>query len=167
MLKTIYEAKDSKDSNYDDYATLFELFRNMFEKNNNIKNTFNIELTNEMTIFIQTIISYHPSIFHNIETTINKIVVDNKIDTKDIPELLILIGTLYETLYKSNKINIKSAYFDIIKTLLLLSFSLLINNNVSNNAPNNDMIENIVKIIDAAIELIKLKRTIKPKFKLC
>jgi len=171
MLSTIYESesKESSKESTNEIASipLFELFTKLLTVDNELLNAFNINLTNDMKIFIKVILDNHPSIFSTIESTINKIVVDNKIDTKDIPELVVLVGKLYELLYKSKQINVKTAYFDIIKTLLQISFVLLVDN--KNNDENNtkNISENAVKIIDACIELIKLKKTIKPKFRFC
>ena len=121
-------------------------------------------VSEEMQKYIITLINNHSIIFSDIESSLKKIVSDGKIDSKDTPEILLIVGKIYELIYKSKNINVKADYYEIVSTLMLLCSTVYLKNNVF---IERDTIENLNKIVSASIELIKLKSNIKPpKFKI-
>jgi hypothetical protein len=140
--------------------SLIKLFSDLLVENRSKLDEFSIKVSDDMQKYILMIIKEHSSIFSDIEVSLKKIISDGKIDSKDTPELIILIGKMYELVYKTRKnIKKKDDYYDIIKIVLHMSFILYLQ---SNKIDNNEMLDSVIKIIEASIELIKLKSSIKP-----
>lgn len=92
----------------------------------NIRNeNFSINLTEDEIIFIHNLIEKNESIFQEIETEINKIDNENKIDYHDIPEIVILISEIYQSHIIENVslINIVQFTLDSIFDLNLVPVS--------------------------------------------
>jgi len=141
---------------------LLQLFQDLLVNNRSKLENFSVKLPENMQKYILLLIVNNESLFNNIEESLKKIIADNKIDSKDIPELLVLVGKIYEIIYKSKDFKCKADYFEIIKKLLLSAFVLYIEHNVENG---KEIITSMEKIIEASIDLIKLKSSIKtPKF---
>ena len=102
------------------------------------------------------------SFFSTIEMSLKKIIIDNKIDTKDIPEVILLVANVYE-MVKTDKMIIHVNPYDIIRTILDLIFTQYIE---TNKVQNKDLAIELLRIVDMAIELLKLE-TIKPSKSCC
>jgi hypothetical protein len=147
-----------------DLLTLFrELFIFKINEKEDLFKEYSLTIPENIQLSIAVLINNHTSIFSDIQSSLAKIVIDNKIDTKDTPEILAIIGKVYELLYKSKHITKKVDYYAIINYLIYLSTILYLRNK---NILNNEIIENMSIIIKSSIELIKLKSSLKtPKFK--
>lgn len=83
-----------------------------------------IDIPDKFQAYIIQMLKNHAEIFNDIQQSLDKIVSDNKIDAKDTPELLAIIGKLYELLYKSKFITNKADYYEIISHLLYVSSAI-------------------------------------------
>jgi hypothetical protein len=97
--------------------------------------------------------------FADIDASLKKIILDDKIDTKDIPEIIVLVTKVYEII-KSDKAVPKVDPYELIKTLLNMVFTLYIE---TNKVQNKELAIELLKIIDVSIDLIKLKALKPPK----
>jgi len=130
----------------------------LLTKNKSELEHINIKLTPELSSFILILCKEFPSFFYYVELSLSKILKDNTINTKDIPEIIYIIIKLYEII-KTHKKEIKNLEpDDIIKTLIKLLFIIYIQNN---KIKNPELEKNIESIIDASLNLINLK-AIKP-----
>lgn len=144
--------------------SLCTLFLDLLVNNRTKLDEFHLHLSEKIQQYLVIIINNHPVIFSDIEQSLNKIVSDGKIDVKDTPEILLIVGKIYELIYKSKHITVKTDYFDIISNLMLVASTLYLQNDV---LLEKDTIQNLNNIVQSSIELIKLKSSIKsPKFKL-
>ena len=73
-----------------------------------MKSKINIKLNNNETDIINNILKYSPIFLNDIEEAIIEIINDNKIDTNDIPNLIIIIQKLYELIYNSKNVKYDS-----------------------------------------------------------
>jgi len=146
-----------------DNLTLFLMFQDLLVHNVSKIEEYKIVLPNEMRKYLLVIMKHNKEIFDDIENSVKKILADERIDSNDIPELLLVIAKLYEIVYKSKHIKNKKDYYDIVKTCIHLSFVLYLK---YNNISNDDIVSSMSKIIDSSIELIKLKTSIKTPSKL-
>lgn len=122
-----------------------------------------IDIPDKFQAYIIQMLKNHSEIFNDIQQSLDKIVSDNKIDAKDTPELLAIIGKLYELLYKSKFITNKADYYEIISHLLYVSSAIYLR---KKDKCNQEILDNISSIMASSIELIKLKSSIKaPKMK--
>jgi hypothetical protein len=124
-----------------------------------------IDIPDKFQVYIIEMLNKHAEIFYDIQQSLDKIVSDNKIDAKDTPELLAIVGKIYELLYKSKFITNKVDYYEMISHLLYVSSAIYLR---KKNKCNQEILDNISSIMTSSIELIKLKSSIKPpkmKFK--
>ena len=138
--------------------TLYQLFEILLVTNVARIELFNVKITDELKDHLLIVFKEHKEIFSDIETSIKKILADNKINGEDIPEMLKIVGKLYETFYKSKHIKKKWDYYELTKSLLHISLVLYIHDK---NIENKEIINPIINIIDSAIDLVKLKSDLK------
>ena len=100
-----------------------------------------------------------PDFFNEVEVSLKNIIMDDKIDTKDIPEIIILVSKVYGII-KGDKNVPKVDPYELIKTLLKQLFIIYTETNKLHNA---ELVIALVSIIDASIELVKLKSIKVPK----
>jgi hypothetical protein len=89
--------------------TLVDLVKKYLE-NEEMKKQISISLTPEVINVINNIISLSPNTLTDIEKSAVEIINDSKIDSKDVPNLIIIIQRLYQFIY-----SLKSAKFDTEK----------------------------------------------------
>jgi hypothetical protein len=73
---------------------LYIMKKHMEEENNSSK--LGIQLSKEIVEIINKIINKTPSFLSEIEKSVSEVIKDNKIDTNDIPEFVIIVQILYE-----------------------------------------------------------------------
>ena len=121
-----------------------------------------IPINPEIQKYMLILCKDNSSFFSTIEMSLKKIIIDNKIDTKDIPEVILLVANVYE-MVKTDKMIIHVNPYDIIRTILDLIFTQYIE---TNKVQNKDLAIELLRIVDMAIELLKLE-TIKPSKSCC
>lgn len=118
-----------------------------------------VKLTPDVKKYLLFLCKEKPSIFGIIENNIRQIILDDKIDTKDIPELINLVCFIYDIIQrKKNKPNID--IYEFVKIMLHLSFFVYIETNKVKNA---QLLNDLLRIIDVSIDLIKMKPLISEK----
>ena len=73
-----------------------------------IKKKVNFPLNDNVTDVINKVLKHTPDFLNDIEKTFVEIFKDNKIDSNDVPNLIILLQKLYELIYKSKDIKLDS-----------------------------------------------------------
>ena len=151
------------DNKVDEMKDLIEdTFVKMVESkiNDEALGKLNIILTPEIQKYFLLLCKESPEMFGDMELSLKKIIADNKIDTKDVPELLLLVNKVYSILNDKKAANIIDPY-ELIKGLLHLSFVVYTE---TNKIENTELIENMLKIIVVTIDLIKVKPLTNRKF---
>lgn len=139
--------------------TFHQIFENFLGQNKATLKTFNGSLTREMRKYFLFLCRQRPNLFTQLELSFKKIIVDDKIDMKDIPEIIVMVKIIYKVIKKDNYLIATIDRYDIIKTLLQLLFMIHASKNGIHNA---ELMDNINKIIETSIELIKLRSFKKP-----
>ena len=141
-------------------VTLIQLIQNSLKNNDELKK-ININLSSESILFIEELLKIEPQLFEGIELSLQQIIKDNKINSNDIPDLLVLITQVYEIINK-HKNNIKNVdYYELIKNILHIIFRVYIEKHCNNDEAL--LIQCSLRIIDSSIELIKIRGFSKEK----
>jgi hypothetical protein len=126
--------------------------------NENKLHTLSIQVSPEIQNFLLLLCKEQSCFFSDVEISLNKIILDNKIDTKDIPEIILLVTKVYEIITTDttvfSKVDTKFDPYELIKTILNMVFTLYIE---TNKVQNKQLATELLKIIDVSIDLIKLK----------
>ena len=139
--------------------TFHQIFENFLGQNKATLKTFNGSLTREMRKYFLFLCRQRPNLFTQLELSFKKIIIDDKIDMKDIPEIIVMVKIIYKVIKKDNYLIATIDRYEIIKTLLQLLFMIHASKNGIHNV---DLMDNINKIIETSIELIKLRSFKKP-----
>ena len=126
--------------------------------NENKLHTLSIQVSPEIQNLLLLLCKEQSCFFSDVEISLNKIILDNKIDTKDIPEIILLVAKVYDIITAdttvSTKVVSKVDPYELIKTILNIVFTLYIE---TNKVQNKQLATELLKIIDVSIDLIKLK----------
>ena len=146
-----------------------ETFVDLIKKiilNDELKKKFVLVINEETLSIVNKIMSLTPNTFTDIENSIKEIVKDKKIDSNDIPQLIILLQTLYQVIY-----GIKNTQFDVSKiaeiTASILKFLITILVEEKKININKDDKEYFYKysfiLIDSCVSLLSFSKSIKQK----
>jgi hypothetical protein len=137
--------------------TLLQLVERLLENNDKLK-SLNINLTPDVKSIIQKLLEKEPQLFSNCETSLQKIISDNKINANDIPELLILITQVYNIVNNFDKNDLKNIdYYELVKNILHVIIEVYVERHCNDNENNILLVQCALRIIDSSIELIKLR----------
>jgi hypothetical protein len=139
--------------------TFSQMLENFLNQNKDKLDSLSIKISPEMHKYFLLLCKEKGDFFTDIDSSLKKIILDDKIDTKDIPEIIVLVTKVYEII-KSDKAVPKIDPYELIKTLLNMVFTLYIE---TNKVQNKELAADLLKIIGVAIDLIKLKALKPPK----
>ena len=143
--------------------TLQQMFENFLSQNKEELEKYSIKLNPDLQKYCLEFCKENPTFFTEIENSFKLIILDNTINTKDIPELLKIIIKIYENI-KSKNVSSNADPYDIIETILHILFMLYIQTNKKyDTEKGKQSIEQIVQIIKLAVELLKLPGIKIPK----
>lgn len=138
------------------FVQLFELFLNN-EQNNLVQ--FNLKLTPEIQKYFLLLCKETPDLFGIFEETLKKIILDDKINTKDIPDILLLVSKVYNTIKMNKGVPTVDPY-ELIKSLLHVAFAVYLE---TNKIENSLLILDLLNIVNSAIDLIKITPIVPKK----
>ena len=130
----------------------------IIEKVKNINFNERIKLNKESVDVLQIIISRYPKILNDMSCHIKHIISDNIINSKDIPEILLLFSDLFNTnVSQFNKLKItRSQVIHFIKNI----FIILIDSNIIKTGSDEN--KNIcLSLLDISIKLLETKINVK------
>jgi hypothetical protein len=145
--------------------TLVDLVKKSLE-NEEMKKQNSITLTHETERIINNIISLSPNTLIDIEKAAIEIINDGKIDSKDIPNLVIIIQSIYKFIYslKSVKLDNKkradvtASIFKYILHLLVLERKIKIEED-----KQAEFFKQTDLVIDSCISLLSYSKVLKNK----
>jgi hypothetical protein len=128
-----------------------------------IKNKLSIKLTSQDISFISKIISLTPDALNDVEKALNDIIKDGKIDSKDIPQFIVIIQRIYQIIYNfkldSKKcMEITATILKYIVHLLVLERKIKVN-----NEQQPEFLKESDALIDACVGLLSFPKSIKIK----
>ena len=141
--------------------TLQNMFENFLQKNEAELKEVNVKLSPELQKYFLIFCQENPAFFTDVENSLKIIIMDNSINSKDIPELLNLMSKIYIILKDKKK---RSEYLDgvdpyaIIESLLRIVVTVYVEkqNKDYNKESINLLVEQVMNIVKIAIELMKL-----------
>jgi hypothetical protein len=142
--------------------TLSELFLDFIKKSNDSK----VVLSKESIDILNKIFSLTPNFLDDIEKSLLEVVKDGKIDSVDIPHLVLLIQKLYKTIYKIKTVNLDSKRITVIcgETLKFVSYFLITERRIKIEEKNAILfLEQINTLIDSCVGLLSFPNTVKVK----
>jgi hypothetical protein len=138
------------------FLQLFEIFLTQDQIN---LAKFNLKLTPEIQKYFLLLCKESPDLFGIVEETLKKIILDDRIDTKDIPDILVLVSKVHKIINDKKGIP-KVDPYELIKTLLHLTLSVYLENY---KVENQELLLELLKIVDSSIDLIKLTPIVSKK----
>lgn len=145
--------------------TFLDLVKKSIE-NEDLKKKISIPITPEVTNVINNIISLTPNTLTDIEKAIIQIMKDGKIDSKDIPNLIVVIQRIYQFIYslKDTKFDAKKRA-DITATSLkyLLRLLVLERKIKIDEEKREEFFTQTDALIDSCIGLLSYSKSLKTK----
>lgn len=143
--------------------TIINLIKKSLE-NEEIKNKITIKLTPELINIINSIISLTPNTLTDIEKAVIEIIKDGKIDSKDIPQLIVVIQRIYQFIYSLKNIKldskkraeITSSVLKYLLHLLVLERKIKIKED-----KQSEFLEQTDILIDSCVNLLSFPKTLK------
>ena len=145
--------------------TFIDLVKKSLE-NEETKKKISIPLTPEVTSIINNIISLTPNTLTDIEKAAIEIIKDGKIDSKDIPNLIIVIQSLYQFIYSLKNVkfdakkrsDVTSSSLKYILHLLVLERKIKIDED-----KQSEFFTQMDTLIDSCISLLSYSNSLKTK----
>jgi len=144
--------------------TLIDIIKNSLDSPKLLKTDIN--LTPEVTNIIKKLLSITPDTFSDIEKSANQIIKDNKIDSSDIPQLIILVQRIYQFIHslKDSKLdtNKRSEYTaTILKFIIQL---LVLHGKIKIEEDKQiEFLKNVGILIDSCVGLLSFPKSLKTK----
>lgn len=145
--------------------TFIDLVKKSLE-NEDMKKKINIPLTSELISIINNIISLTPNTLTDIEKATIGIIKDGKIDSKDIPNFIVIIQNLYQFIY-----SLKNVKFDAKKRADITSSSLkyilhllVLERKIKIDEENQaEFFTQMDALVDSCISLLTYSKSLKTK----
>lgn len=145
--------------------TFVDLVKKTLE-NEEMKKKMSISLTPEVIKVINSIISQSPNTLIDIEKAVIEIIKDDKIDSKDIPNLIVVIQRIYQFIYSLKSVkfdakkraNITSELLKFLLQLLVLERKIKIDED-----KQADFLSQSNALIDSCISLLSYSKSLKVK----
>lgn len=131
----------------------------------NIMNKIGIKLGSNEKEILMKILEHSPETFEKIEISMKKIVLDNKIDSKDVPEILFCIQELYQMIYKFKTIKLDTKKrCELCATIIKFVIHILVEERIIkiDEEKKVEFLSSTDILVDSAITLIGLSKIIKP-----
>lgn len=145
--------------------TFLDLIKKSIE-NEEMKKQISIEINPEVISVINNIISLTPNALTDIEKVTIEIIKDGKIDSKDVPNLIVIIKKIYQTIYslKTVKLDTKKRA-DITATILKYVLHLLVlERKIKVDEDKQvEFLRQTDLLIDSCISLLSYSKLIKTK----
>lgn len=141
---------------------LSDLFLDFIKKSNDSK----IVLSKESIDILNKIFSLTPNFLDDIEKSLLEVVKDGKIDSNDIPHLILLIQKLYETIYKIKEIKLDSKTRTSVcsEALKNIAYFLITERRIKIEEERVTLfLEQINTLIDSCVGLLSFSNNIKVK----
>lgn len=147
--------------------TLVELVKKSLE-NEDMKKKIAIQLSPEVTSVINNIISLTPDTLTDIEKAVIEIIKDGKIDSKDIPNLIVVIQRIYQFIYSLKKVKfdakkrttITSEVLKYILRVLVLERKIKIDEDPEKLY---EFYTQVDALIDSCVDLLSYSKSLKTK----
>lgn len=128
------------------------------------KTKINIQLDEKTQFIINKVLKFSPGVLTEIELVFIEIVKDNKIDSADIPNFIVLVQKLYELIYKAKDIHLDSEKTaEVCGTILKFIVRKLVEERKIKIDEENKVVFFLLtdKLIDSCVSLLKFPKLVK------
>ena len=128
------------------------------------KTKINIQLDEKTQSIINKVLKFSPGVLTEIELVFIEIVKDNKIDSADIPNFIVLVQKLYELIYKAKDIHLDSEKTaEVCGTILKFIVRKLVEERKIKIDEENKVVFFLLtdKLIDSCVSLLKFPKLVK------
>ena len=128
------------------------------------KTKINIQLDEKTQSIINKVLKFSPGVLTEIELVFIEIVKDNKIDSADIPNFIVLVQKLYELIYKAKDIHLDSEKTaEVCGTILKFIVRKLFEERKIKIDEENKVVFFLLtdKLIDSCVSLLKFPKLVK------
>ena len=125
-----------------------------------------VNLSPELIDIVKKILSASPDCFNDIEKAVNEIIKDGKIDSKDIPQFIIVVQNIYQIIYsiKDAKLDAKKRSEFTANVLKFIVHLLVIERKIQvEEEKEAQFLTDCDALIDACIGLLSFPKSIKTK----
>lgn len=143
-------------------STLTEVILDFIAKDNNYK----IKLNKETIDILKKIIGVSPTFLDDVKQLLLEVIKDGKIDSNDLPYLILLIQKLFEIIYTMNYTTLGTRTICVIcaEVLKIIIYVLIREKTITIHEEKCDsFIKQIDLLIDSCIELLAFSNSIKVK----
>jgi hypothetical protein len=145
--------------------TLLEILKSTLINEENL-NKISVKLNPEMINAINRIMSLTPDTFNDIEKAVSEIIKDGKVDSKDVPQLIVLVQRIYQLIYglKDLKLDTKkrteftSSILKFILHVLVLEEKIKID-----QEKQEQFLKDCDILIDSCVSLLSFPKSLKVK----
>uniref|UniRef100_A0A6C0IDD9 Uncharacterized protein n=1 Tax=viral metagenome TaxID=1070528 RepID=A0A6C0IDD9_9ZZZZ len=119
----------------------------------------NFELSDNIQDILFKLIYFSPDFLNEIDKLVNEIIKDNKIDSNDIPNLILLIKKLYELIHKLKEVNVDDdKRIEVCSNILKFLVRFLVEERKVNiNSESKELVLELMdKLIDSCVSLIQI-----------
>lgn len=145
--------------------TIIDLVKNNLEQDKT-KNEIGIQISPDIKCVIYNIISLTPDTLTDIEKVILEIVKDGRIDSKDIPNLIVVLQKIYKSIYslKNVKFNAKKRAEITSTSLKYIIHILVLNKKIKIEEHKvSEFLALTDALIDSCISLLNFSNSLKTK----
>ena len=142
--------------------TLLDILKTALLNEENL-NKISIKLNSEMINDINKIISLTPDTFNDIELAVAEIIKDGKIDSNDVPQLILLVQRIYQVIY-GLKLDAKKRTELTSNVLKFVIHVLVLEGKIKIEKEKQDQfLKDCDLLIDSCISLLSFPKSIKVK----
>ena len=131
-----------------------------------LKKKYTIVLNDEVLDIINKILLKTPNTFNDIEKSIKEVISDAKINSSDIPQLIILVQSIYQVIYTIKKTKFdESKIADIAGKIIKFVIRILVEERKIRVDENDKEVffKQTDLLIDSCVSLLSFPKKIKPK----
>ena len=129
-------------------------------------NKYNLKIDESTKQVLLAVMKAHPLFFSEVELILVNITQDNKIDSADIPNIIVLIQKLYILMVdlKSIKLNTVSCS-ETCGSIIKIIIHVLVEEGIVKITTDNKevFLANVDKLVNACVDLLKFTKQLKPK----
>jgi hypothetical protein len=136
---------------------------------------YKLQIDDSVKKVLLAVMKAHPGFFSEVEVILVNITQDNKIDSADIPNIIVLIQKLYILMVDLKSIKLNTvACSETCGSIIKIIIHVLVEEGVVDITTDNKevFLANVDKLVDACVNLLKFTTQLKPKsclhfFKFC
>ena len=131
----------------------------------NFERTFQLTLDNDVVDVFHKIMALSPNSFVDIQNSLSSIVLDGKINSEDIPHLIVLVKSLYQTInaVKNSKVSaIKMT--ELVGGVIKLAFHVLVKEGKIkiDDDKHSVFLDQFDELVDSCVSLLSFTESLKP-----